>query len=266
MKTWLAIVFTIGLCVACEVVSDLIDFNLSWITIFGMALWAAVDSSKIQLRRYRSWISYGPVFLFFLCVLFGIVVFPWYLSMRHKIKSGTAVLKDRAINVAAYESAGSTSRARMFDRRTIEYATAWWFRRGGVSVLTIPIFFLLLFGTIGAFVEGGIEAFAYCKATLAVLGWWALIPLSFICPFSLLMPGWIWWAAIITAPGIYAADEGTASRGERIWTVTGTIVLLVCSSMFMQWGHGKIIGWIADRNPGAAFRAGVTGSRSPSSP
>jgi hypothetical protein len=25
--------------------------------------------------------------------------FPWYLSLRHKIRSGTAVLKDRATNV-----------------------------------------------------------------------------------------------------------------------------------------------------------------------
>jgi hypothetical protein len=140
----------------------------------------------------------------------------------------------------------------------------WWFTRGGVSIFTVPIFLFLLYGTIGAFLEGGIETFAYCKATTAVWSWWGLIPFLFIWPFSLLMPGLLWWAAIITTPGIYAKDAGTVSRGVRLWTVTGTVALLVGSSMFMQWGHGKIIGWIADRNPDAAYRAGVTGSRPPS--
>jgi hypothetical protein len=65
------------------------------------ALWAAVDSWNIQLKRYKSGISYGPVALFFGVVLLWIIAFPWYLVVRHKIKTGTAVLKDEATNVAA---------------------------------------------------------------------------------------------------------------------------------------------------------------------
>ncbi|MGD0744902.1 MAG: hypothetical protein ABSA45_07090 [Verrucomicrobiota bacterium] len=74
---------------------------LSWFMILGTAIWAAIDSSKIHLKRYKSGISYGPVVLFFGFLLLWIVAFPWYLAMRYKITTGTAVLKDEATNVAA---------------------------------------------------------------------------------------------------------------------------------------------------------------------
>jgi hypothetical protein len=99
MKTWQAIVFTLGLVVVCAAVSNFIHFNLTWIMILGTALWVAIDSSKIELKRYKSGISYGPVGLFFGLVLLWIVGFPWYLSMRYKIKHGTAVLKDSSASV-----------------------------------------------------------------------------------------------------------------------------------------------------------------------
>ena len=94
MKTWIAILFTIGLLAACIVLSALIRFDLTWVMVLGTAIWVAIDSSKIHLKRYKSGISYGPVALFFACVLLWIIGFPWYLAMRYKIKAGTAILKD----------------------------------------------------------------------------------------------------------------------------------------------------------------------------
>ena len=78
-----------------------IPVSLTWFMVVITAIWAAVDSSKIQLKRYKSGIAYGPVVLFFGFLLLWIVAFPWYLIMRHKIKTGTASLKDGAVNVAA---------------------------------------------------------------------------------------------------------------------------------------------------------------------
>ena len=101
MKTWIAILFSIGLLAACIAISPLIGFDLTWIMVPGTSIWAAIDSSQLQLRRYKSGISYGPVVLFIACALLWIVGFPWYLSMRYKIKTGTAVLKEGATNVAA---------------------------------------------------------------------------------------------------------------------------------------------------------------------
>ena len=79
------------------------DFGISfgWFMVLGTGIWAAVDSTKIQLKRYKSGISYGPVVIFICFVGLWIVAFPWYLIMRHKILTGTAVLKDGATNVAA---------------------------------------------------------------------------------------------------------------------------------------------------------------------
>ena len=100
MKTWIAILFMLGCLAACIVISWLIGFDLTWIMVFGTALWVAIDSSKLQLKRYKSGISYGPVVLFFACAVIWIIAFPWYLSMRYKIKTGTATLKEEAANLA----------------------------------------------------------------------------------------------------------------------------------------------------------------------
>ena len=94
MKTPIAVLFTTGLFIVCYLVTRFVHFDLVTIMVFGTALWAAIDSSKLQLTRYESGISYGPVVLFIACALLWIVGFPWYLSMRDKIKSGTAVLKE----------------------------------------------------------------------------------------------------------------------------------------------------------------------------
>ena len=77
------------------------EVPLTWFMVFITAVWAAIDSSKIHLKRYKSGISYGPVVLFLGFLLLWIVAFPWYLIVRRKILTGTAVSKDGATNVAA---------------------------------------------------------------------------------------------------------------------------------------------------------------------
>jgi FtsH-binding integral membrane protein len=96
--TWLAILLTIALLAVCSAIYKLTGIHLSWIMVIGTALWAAIDSTKIHLKRYESGISYGPVVLFFGFVLLWFIAFPWYLIVRHKIKTGTAVLKVGATN------------------------------------------------------------------------------------------------------------------------------------------------------------------------
>jgi hypothetical protein len=101
MKTWPAILLTVGLVIVCSIVSNLIHFGVTWIMVLGTALWAAIDSSKIHLQRYKSGISYGPVVLFIGCALLWVIGFPWYLLMRYKIKNGTAILKEGAPSAAS---------------------------------------------------------------------------------------------------------------------------------------------------------------------
>ena len=104
MKTRDAILFTLGIALLESLFAIRFGDALVPVGIFlnaGMALWAAIDSSKINLRLYKSGIAYRPAALFFGIAMLWIIGFPWYLSMRYKIKTGTAVLKDGVTNVAA---------------------------------------------------------------------------------------------------------------------------------------------------------------------
>jgi hypothetical protein len=104
MKTRDAILLTIGIALIELLFAIKIGNALVPVGIFlnaGMALWAANDSTKIHLRLYKSGIACHPVVLFFGIACLWIIGFPWYLSVRYKIKTGTAILKDGATNVAA---------------------------------------------------------------------------------------------------------------------------------------------------------------------
>ena len=97
MKTRDAVLLTIALFLFTSIIG--FDFDgkrvpLYWFMIVGTALWAALDSRKIQLRRYQSGIAFGPVVLFIAISLLWVVGFPWYLAMRYKIKTGAATLKE----------------------------------------------------------------------------------------------------------------------------------------------------------------------------
>ena len=91
MKPWNTFLLTSCLYLGSIVISWQIHHNVVWYMVFATTLWAAIDSSKVQLKLYRSGV--GPIVFFFLCMLFWIAGFPWYLWMRHKILTGTAELK-----------------------------------------------------------------------------------------------------------------------------------------------------------------------------
>lgn len=138
----------------------------------------------------------------------------------------------------------------------------WWFTRGIASLITIPVFLFLVVGCICAFIQGGIQTLAYVRVLRAVVGFWGIIIFLFVWPFSLFVPGSIWWAAIKEIPKVIQAEART--RASAIGYFIVGLVFLVGIASGIQWVHGRAIGWIADRNPDAAFRAGVTGSVPPS--
>ncbi len=93
MKWYWAILFTLAILGATLVLSELVGFNLVWILVFATALWAAIDSSRLQLKKYKSGIAYGPIVVFVVVALLWIVGFPWYLAARYKIRHGLLELK-----------------------------------------------------------------------------------------------------------------------------------------------------------------------------
>jgi hypothetical protein len=91
MKTWQAILFTLAIIIA----TMFLPQGITFFVLLGTSIWAAIDSSKIDLYKYKSGIALKPVVLFIGCVLLWIIGFPWYLSMRYKIKNGLAQLKNQ---------------------------------------------------------------------------------------------------------------------------------------------------------------------------
>jgi hypothetical protein len=64
------------------------------IIVAATALWAAIDSSKLELHKYKGGTS-GAVLVFFGVVLLWIVFFPLYLVMRARRLSGELQLKEK---------------------------------------------------------------------------------------------------------------------------------------------------------------------------
>jgi hypothetical protein len=94
MSIWAAIVLTLLLLTASVVVEAGTGLPLTVFMVLGTALWAAVDSNRIGLRRYKSGVALGPIALFFGIALLWIVGFPWYVTVRGRIKRGAAQLKE----------------------------------------------------------------------------------------------------------------------------------------------------------------------------
>ena len=55
---------------------------------------AAFDSMQIHLRRYKTWLSYGPVGLFIICALVWPFALIWYFIVRLRIARGTMPIRD----------------------------------------------------------------------------------------------------------------------------------------------------------------------------
>ena len=66
-----------------------------WFTVIGTSIWAAIDSGKIGLYKYKSQMAVKPFVLFIALFVLWIVVFPCYLYERYRIKKGTVQLKDK---------------------------------------------------------------------------------------------------------------------------------------------------------------------------
>jgi hypothetical protein len=91
---------TIGLMLLAYFVTAFTAFNFFPYMVLGTSIWAAFDSSKIEIRKYTATflgISCGPVGVFLHCILLWIVTFPIYLATRARILAGEAELKKAPI-------------------------------------------------------------------------------------------------------------------------------------------------------------------------
>jgi hypothetical protein len=80
--------------VVTQIASSVSGFPLVWIMIFATAGWAAWDSKRLELTKFKSGIALSPALLFVGIALLWIVGFPWYLAARFKIVDGTMPRKE----------------------------------------------------------------------------------------------------------------------------------------------------------------------------
>lgn len=89
MKTWQAVLVTLGI----FFISLFLPPLFLVAVVVSTSAWAAIDSKEIRLHSYKSGIALRPFVLFLACFLLWIVAFPWYLSVRYRIRNGLAELK-----------------------------------------------------------------------------------------------------------------------------------------------------------------------------
>ena len=92
-----AVLVTAVLAVLAAIVAALIPTWWSGLIVVGSSsIWAAWDSSRIGLHRYRSQMANEPVVVLFMCVVLWLLCFPWYLVIRQGIKRGLVPLRPSA--------------------------------------------------------------------------------------------------------------------------------------------------------------------------
>ncbi len=95
MKLPYAILLTIGILIV-TLPFRLMHFPIMILIVIGTAVWAMIDSKKIELKKYHSgFISTDPIWVFVGFLLIWVLAFPWYLHMRYQVKNGLATLKNR---------------------------------------------------------------------------------------------------------------------------------------------------------------------------
>ena len=90
-KGWVAVI--LAACVLAAFAVSTGQFLVA-IAAFSTAGIAAFDSTHIGLRRYKTWLSYGPIGLFLVCALFWPFAVVWYFVVRVRIARGTMSLRD----------------------------------------------------------------------------------------------------------------------------------------------------------------------------
>lgn len=93
MKPGAAILTTLGILVVIVLASQ-IHAALGSLIVLGTTIWAGIDASKIELRKYKLNGVTSPATTVIACLFLWVIAFPWYLINKGKIERGEATLKD----------------------------------------------------------------------------------------------------------------------------------------------------------------------------
>jgi len=136
---------------------------------------------------------------------------------------------------------------------------AWYFKQGALTLVTAPLFLILVAGVASEAYGAIIHALALVRASYAVFGFFgAFISVSFGW-IPVILPPVCYYSLVSSLPGTWRDRDST--RRAKIWTTITVIILLPLAASLIDYGVSWSIGRIADHNPCAALSAGVTGSK-----
>ena len=137
----------------------------------------------------------------------------------------------------------------------------WYFKRGALTVVTAPLFLLLVYCiAVSAFVAV-VQGIALLRVTYAVFGFIGAYPAFSVGWVPVFLPPVLYCSLIKNLPGLWL--EPDASGRTRVLSSLAILILLPLTAYFVYHGVAWGIGWVADRDPCAAFAVGVTGSKPP---
>jgi hypothetical protein len=137
----------------------------------------------------------------------------------------------------------------------------WYFKRGALTILTVPLFLFLVYCIAVSAFGAVIQGLALLRASYAVFGFIGAFILVSVGWVPVILPPVLYYSLIKNLPGIWLRPD--AARRAKIFSSLAVLVLLPLVASLVYHGVAWGIGWIADRDPCAAFSAGVTGSKPP---
>jgi hypothetical protein len=139
---------------------------------------------------------------------------------------------------------------------------AWYFKRGILSILTVPLVLFLVFGFFESIWAGFIYLMAFIRASGAVFGVFG--------PFAYLLgcvpafaPAILYSYLLRNLPGVWLRRDVTTKSYAKFAVTLGMLILFTGSAELIGKANSYAIAWIADRNPCAAYKAGITGDIPP---
>jgi hypothetical protein len=187
-------------------------------------------------------------------------VFDWEFGNRIAFVSSRATLLCLSSGIAIFVLLSWIGHRHEKTSR-VSVCIPWYFKRGALTPITVPVFLFLVYSIAVSAFGALIQGLALLLASYAVFGIiGALIAIS-LGWLWVIMPPILYYALIKTLPGLWLRPD--RSRRAKILYSLAVLILFSLGAYLVYHAVGWGIGWIADRNPCAAFSVGVTGSRPP---
>jgi hypothetical protein len=137
----------------------------------------------------------------------------------------------------------------------------WYFGRGLRTFVTLPLFLLLAFALLTSAFGALVQWLAAVRVSWALMGVVGGLVVACVVWLPAIISPALYYSLLKNLPGLWSRPD--ASAGTKLAMSVGVLVGMPLIAWVVSAALGWGIGWMADRDPCAAFRAGVTGSVEP---